>query len=84
MTYGDEFRKEFLENNPDKKIKILDYFANAGYGCHKARCTYTNNCTIEELVNYCDGGTGNYGGRIENEITNEDGTSTGTVVIYFD
>ena len=71
------------EENPDKFIRI-DEFLGSSYACHNARCTWSANCTAEDLVNYCDNGTGNYGGRLENVKENEDGTKTGKVVIYFD
>lgn len=81
MVYS---REQFLKDNPDKKIKIEKYWANSGYYCHKAKCTYSGNWDVQELVNYVDNSTGNYGGRIENERKNEDGSRTATVVVYFD
>lgn len=83
MSYGNEFRKEFLEQNPDKYIEIND-FVGTGYGTHKYRCTWKGDWTVEQLVNYVDGSTGNYGGRIENKWKTEDGTYKGTVCVYYD
>jgi len=79
-----DYRDRWKEENPDKFVKVEEFIGNAGYACHKARCTWSPNCGVQELVNYCDNGTGNYGGRVENVRQNEDGTETGTVVIYFD
>ena len=81
MVYS---REQFLKDNPDKKIKIEDYFPNSGYYCHKARCTYSGDWEVQDLVNYVDNSTGNYSGRIENARKNEDGSTTATVVVYFD
>ena len=77
------FRERWQEENPDKSIRI-DEFLGSGYACHKARCTWSPNCSKEDLVNYVDDSTGNYGGRLENVKENEDGTESGTVVVYFD
>ena len=77
-------REQFLKEHPDLKIKIEKYWANSGCYCHKALCTYSGDWKKEDLVNYVDDSTGNYGGRIENEKTNSDGSKTGTVVVYFD
>lgn len=81
MVYS---REQFLKDNPDKTIIIEDYRANSGYYSHTARCTYSGDWDVQELVNYVDNSTGNYGGRIENERKNEDGSTTATVVVYFD
>lgn len=78
-----DYRDMWQEKNPDKFIRI-DEFLGSGYANHQARCTWSPNCTTEDLVNYCDNGTGNYGGRLEHVRTNEDGTESGTVVVYFD
>ena len=40
--------------------------------------------SADELVNYVDNGTGNYGGRVENKRRLEDGRFTGTVCVYYD
>jgi len=78
------FRERWQEANPDKWIKVKNFYGNSGYGCHSADCTWSPNCTAEDLVNYVDDSTGNFGGRLEHVRVNEDGTKTGTVVVYFD
>ena len=83
MGYDNDFRKEFLENNPDKNI-IIDKWLGDTYGCHRAKATWTINCSVKEVIDYVDGSTGNYGGRIENLKENENGTESGTVYVYFD
>jgi hypothetical protein len=77
------FRERWKEENPDKFIRI-DKFLGSGYANHQARCTWSPNCTAEDLVDYVDDSTGNFGGRLENVKENEDGTESGTVVVYFD
>lgn len=81
MVYS---REQFLKDNPDKTIKIEEYVANSGYYCHKAKCTFKGDWEVQDLVNYVDDSTGNYGGRLENVRKNEDGSTTATVVVYFD
>ena len=78
-----DFREEFLEQNPDKEIHIHT-IVSSGYGTHKYKCTYSDNWEAQELINYVDNGTGNYGGRIENEKKNNNGTTTATVCVYYD
>ena len=78
------FRERWKEANPDKWVRIESFYGKSGYGCHSARCTWSNNCTAEDLVNYVDDSTGNYGGRLENVRENEDGTKSGTVIVYID
>lgn len=84
MSYGNEFRKEFLKNNPDKKMINIEGSHCTGVGTTKYWCEWSGDWTCEELVNYCDGTTGNYGGRIDNMRKTEDGTYKGTVCVYYD
>lgn len=78
-----DFRERWQEENPDKFIKI-DKWGGQGYATHYVYCTWSPNCTTKDLVDYADNGTGNFGGRLENVKENEDGTESGTVVVYFD
>lgn len=82
MTFKD-YRERWQEENPDKSIRI-DKWGGQGYGTHSAYCTWSPNCTGEDLVNYVDNSTGNFGGRLEYVKENEDGTKSGKVVVYFD
>ena len=81
MVYS---REQFLKDNPDKTITIENFYANSGYYCHEAKVTYTGDWETQDLVNYVDNSTGNFGGRIENARKNEDGSTTATVIVYFD
>lgn len=81
MVYS---REEFLKNNPDKKMISLSYRFEHGYGSSKYRAEWSGEWTLEELVNYADDSTGNFGGRIENLRETEDGTHKGTIVVYYD
>ena len=78
------YREEWKEANPDKHIVVERFIANAGHYCHAAYCTWSPNCTVEDLVDYVDNSTGNYGGRVEHVQENSDGTESGKVVVYFD
>lgn len=84
MTIFKTFRERWQEENPDKWIKVENFYGNSGYACHSAYCTWSPNCTAEDLVDYVDDSTGNFGGRLEHVKENEDGTKSGTVVVYFD
>ena len=55
-----------------------------GWGTSKYRLEWAGDWTVEELVNYCDGGSGNYGGRIDDFRQTENGTYKGTVCVYYD
>ena len=77
-------RKRFLKEHPDLKIKIEAMWYNSGYTEHKALCTWSGDWDVQDLVNFVDNSTSNYGGRTENEKTNPDGSKTGTVVVYID
>lgn len=83
MSYGSEFRKEFLEKNPDKNIKIEGQHCT-GVGTTKYWCEWTGEWTAEELVDFCDGGSYNFGGRIDNKRKTEDGKYKGIVCVYYD
>jgi hypothetical protein len=78
-----EYRQEFLENNPDKQM-IIGACLGTGYGTHKFDCTWQGEWTAAELVDYVDGGTNNYGGRVENIRRTDDGRYRGTVCVYYD
>lgn len=81
MVYS---RKEFLKNNPDKKMISLSHRFEHGYGSSKYRAEWSGEWSAEELVNYADDSTGNFGGRIDNLRKTEDGTYKGTIVVYYD
>jgi len=81
MVYS---REQFLKDNPDKTIEIEEYFPNSGYCCHSARCVLKGDWAVQDLINYVDNSTGNFGGRIENVRKNEDGSKTATVIVYID
>ena len=83
MDYTTQFRLSFLSENPHLDIHMGDCITT-GHGTHKYICTYSGDWSVEDLVNYLDGGIYNYGGRIENEIKNEDGSTTATVCVYYD
>lgn len=54
------------------------------HGTKKYTCEWMGEWTAEELINWCDGGSGNYGGRIDNfqDLGNEN--YKGIVVVYYD
>ena len=79
MDYCEKFRKE----NPDKKITFTNFYQQAA-GTTKYGATWWGDWTEEELINYADNGTGNYGGRLESVRTNIDGSKTGTICVYYD
>ena len=84
MAYGNEFREEFLKNNPDKQIISCSHRVFHGYGTSKYIVEWSGDWTVSELVNYCDGTTGNFGGRIDNLRETENGNHKGTVCVYYD
>ena len=81
MVYSIE---QFLIENPNKEVVNYSGMFAQGYGTSKYKMTWKGDWTEEELINYCDNSTGNYGGRIENIQENEDGTKSGTVCVYYD
>lgn len=81
MVYS---REEFLKNNPDKKMISLSHRFEHGYGVSKYRAEWSGEWSAQELVNYADDSTGNFGGRIDNLRKTEDGTYKGTIVVYYD
>ena len=66
--------------------RIIDFSGriSQGNGTSKYQVTWEGDWTEEELINFCDGGSYNYGGRIEGEKENEDGTKSGIVCVYYD
>lgn len=78
-----DYRKEFLESNPDKKIKYLSMYSQIA-GTSKYLVVWEGKWSNEELINYCDNSMSNFGGRVEHIKDNEDGTKSGTVCVYYD
>ncbi len=83
MVYGNEFRKEFLEKNPDKKITIEGQYCT-GVGTTKYWCEWTGEWEEKDLVDFCDGGSYNFGGRIDGKRKLENGNYKGIVCVYYD
>ena len=81
MVYS---REQFLRDNPNKTMDYCSGVRTQGYGTAKYFAHWTGAWTVQELVDYCDNSTGNYGGRIENLKEHEDGTKSGTVCVYYD
>lgn len=81
MVYS---REQFLKDNPDKKMLYVSSRFISGYGTSKYIAEWQGDWTVEELVNYVDNSTGNYGGRIENLMYLPEGTYKGIVCVYYD
>ena len=81
LDYCERFRQD-----PKNKDKEISYTGSncTGVGTTKYWATWWGDWTTEELINYSDNSTGNFGGRIDNYKENEDGTKSGIICVYYD
>lgn len=68
----------------EKKIISSTGRISHGYGTSKYEVEYQGDWTVKELVDFCDGSTSNFGGRIEYARQTERGTTKATVCVYYD
>lgn len=81
MDYCEQFRSK-----PENKDKYIEYKGSSctGVGTTKYWATWSGGWTDEELINYSDNSTSNFGGRIDNRRRNQDGTESGIICVYYD
>lgn len=79
----EDFREQFDKENPDKTI-FFNQFYGSNCGTTKYLATWTGDWDVMDLVSYADNSTGHFGGRLENVRTNENGSKTGTICVYYD
>ena len=81
IDYRTRFRQD--PKNKDKSIQYKGSYCT-GVGTTKYWATWSGDWTTEELVNYSDNGTGNFGGRIDKYREHLDGTKSGIICVYYD